>query len=143
MDESAATAGAAAAAAAAAGLGAGVGGRSSPSLSAGSKLRSASIIGLGGGGWVSGIVSVRAPVAGVSELRMRVQGGTGLALDWSNFAKAWTGRAKEHDSSATAFRPGSHHAHQRLPITVLVSAGPFWIRPMSLCTYAGFRLKKN
>lgn len=65
MEKSAATAGAEAAGTgtAAAGLGLGVGGRSSPSLSAGSKLRSAIMTGLGGGGWVSGIVPVRSPVA--------------------------------------------------------------------------------
>ena len=93
MEESAATAGAGATgtAMAAAGLGLGVGGRSSPSLSAGSKLRSASITGLGGGGWVSGMVSVRSPVAvGVlcdGELRMRVQ-GSGLVLDYGDISCA-------------------------------------------------------
>ena len=61
MEESTATTGTpAATATAAAGLGLGVGGWSSPSLSGGSTLRSASIIALGGGGgWASGIVSVQ------------------------------------------------------------------------------------
>jgi hypothetical protein len=76
VQESAGTAGGAAAT----GLGLGVGGRSSPSLSIGSKLRSASITGLDGGGWVSGIVSARG-IAGEASAASSGCGRTGLALD--------------------------------------------------------------
>lgn len=123
------------AAAAGAGAGVGVGGRSSPSLSAGSKLRSASITGLGGGGCVSGIVSAELRWRGgsvSSELRMRVQ-GTGLALDC---CKAWTGEQEARELCDCELGPISRtgprsHTISAAAVTILVSVGPDWVRPMS------------
>jgi hypothetical protein len=74
----------------------------------------------------------RAPVAGgLCELRMRAQ-DFGVLDQPLTTAKAWTGGARSTRALRLRVRPDhtGPRSHTPAAVTVLVSVGPDWVRPM-------------